>query len=81
MSKSLVHYILFRILTAFNEEEALPKLFKEIKTDLNRWINLELIIVNDGSSDRTFEIMQQLQEQEFTLTATQLIQLMHITCG
>ncbi len=51
------------IITAYNEEEALPKLIHEIVQDMSTWEHLELIIVNDGSQDQTQAVMQSLQTQ------------------
>ena len=49
---SACHYLSL-IITAYNEEEALPKLINEIIEDMQEWTYLELIIVNDGSLDQT----------------------------
>ncbi len=51
------------IITAYNEEEALPKLFEEIISDLREWAILEVIIVNDGSRDRTATVIKELIER------------------
>lgn len=50
------------VITAYNEEEALPKLFVELMSTLGNFIRLELIIVNDGSTDRTSEVIEELVE-------------------
>ena len=49
------------IISAYNEEEALPQLFAEIRRELVGWEVLEVIIVNDGSTDRTAEVMSELE--------------------
>lgn len=53
------------ILTAYNEEEALPKLVNEIKEQMWEWPRLELIIVNDGSVDHTKNVMEELAQLSF----------------
>ena len=49
------------VIPAFNEEEALPHLIKETYDALEGIARLELIIIDDGSSDRTAEVMSTLQ--------------------
>ena len=48
------------VLPAYNEAEALPKLVDEINQTLHSIEYVEVIIVNDGSSDDTAEVMQDL---------------------
>ena len=50
------------VISAYNEEEALPQLFTEIQRDLVGWKALEVIIINDGSHDRTAEVMSEIKE-------------------
>lgn len=49
------------VISAYNEEESLPILFDEVLDELRGWTSLELIIVNDGSTDRTEEVMHELK--------------------
>jgi glycosyltransferase involved in cell wall biosynthesis len=52
------------VIPAYNEEENLPELMKEIQqTFANREKPSEVILVNDGSTDRTLEIMLQLKNE------------------
>jgi glycosyltransferase involved in cell wall biosynthesis len=45
------------VVTAYQEEEALGPLITELYRDLSDVTSLEVIIVNDGSTDRTAEVM------------------------
>lgn len=49
------------VITAYNEEIALPKLFEELLEALGHWRALEVIIVNDGSRDQTAQVMSELK--------------------
>ena len=44
------------IIPVYNEENSLPTLFKEIKSNINN-LNCELIFVNDGSTDNSKNII------------------------
>ena len=49
----------------FNEEAILPELYRRVRDALDgAGENWELILVNDGSRDRSPEIMRQLHEQD-----------------
>ena len=58
------------VIAAYNEEEALPKLIDEIIQDLRTWEKLELIIVDDGSTDQTASVMQTIAKQHTTSDLT-----------
>ena len=51
------------VISAYNEEEALPKLIEEIIDTLKDRDALQVIIINDGSTDRTAEVMHSLSER------------------
>jgi glycosyltransferase involved in cell wall biosynthesis len=48
-----------------NEEASLPELVRELTDVLGRWARpFEIIVVEDGSTDRSFEILARLQASE-----------------
>jgi polyisoprenyl-phosphate glycosyltransferase len=52
------------IIPAFNEEESLPFLFNSLlKQFENSKYNIEIIIIDDGSSDKTFEVVKSYNSQ------------------
>lgn len=53
------------IVPCFNEEEALPIFYKEVSSVVKKMkVDYELILVNDGSRDRTLEIMRDLAKKD-----------------
>ena len=51
------------IIPCFNEEESLPLFYPEATSVLRQMnCDYELIFVNDGSRDRTLEILKELSE-------------------
>ena len=55
------------IIPCFNEEEALPIYYTEMKKimdNMKKQTDFELIFVDDGSSDRTYEIMKELHRKD-----------------
>lgn len=54
------------IVPAYNEEEALPFLFERLEKIMNENTNyqFEILFVNDGSKDKTLEIIKQKREQD-----------------
>ena len=63
------------IITAYNEEEALPKLVAEIIRDMAEWEQLEIIIVDDGSTDQTSAIMKELSQTQHQKIVIKLVYL------
>ena len=55
------------IIPCFNEEEALPIYYAEMKKvmdSMKKQTSFELLFVDDGSSDRTYEIMKELHRKD-----------------
>ena len=55
------------IIPCFNEEEALPIYYTEMKKimdNMKKQTDFELIFVDDGSSDRTYEILKDLHRKD-----------------
>ena len=55
------------IIPCFNEEEALPIYYAEMKKvmdSMKKQTSFELLFVDDGSSDRTYEIMKDLHRKK-----------------
>lgn len=65
MDERQPHPTLSVVVPVFNEEEVLPKFFKELRENLDRVCpDSEVIFVNDGSSDRTVGVLQELQDED-----------------
>lgn len=53
------------IVPCFNEEESIPYFYEEIKKVTNSMnVKLELIFVDDGSRDKTLEVVKKLTEDK-----------------
>ncbi len=52
------------VISVYNEEENLVQLLKVIKTDIP--VSKELIFVNDGSTDNSFDVLRDLKAKEET---------------
>lgn len=53
------------IVPCYNEQEALPIFYKEVtRVVTNMQIEYELLLVNDGSSDHTLQVMKELAAQD-----------------
>lgn len=54
------------IIPAYNEEEALPMLYERMKKIIDSMENyeFELLFVNDGSKDKTLEMIKQMREKD-----------------
>jgi len=56
------------IVPLFNEEESLPKLFEWIERVMNNHnYSFEVIFVNDGSTDKSWEVIESLQKQSLNV--------------
>jgi glycosyltransferase involved in cell wall biosynthesis len=57
------------IVPVHNEEESLPHLLREVHAALDKQdLTWELILVDDGSTDRSYEVLQQAAEHDAALT-------------
>ena len=56
------------VVPAFNEEGNLEKLYTEISKVLNKQLSYEVIFVDDGSSDRTWDIINNLNHKDKRVT-------------
>ena len=54
------------IVPCYNEEEALPIFYKEIKKieEKMNYLHFEYIFVNDGSKDKTLDILRKLSKKD-----------------
>lgn len=53
------------IIPAYNAEKYLEQCVKSVQSQI--YDNIEIIIVNDGSTDRTAEIIERLKEKDFRI--------------
>src|ERR1043166_6667832 len=61
------------VIPVYNEEENVELLLSEIKTVVRPWgKNYEIVVVDDGSKDRTFEILAGLQRKDPRLRVVRL---------
>ena len=54
------------VICAYNEEEAIPKLYERLSEIINKIKNyeFEILFINDGSKDRTLEIIKELRKND-----------------
>ena len=62
------------VLPAYNEEENLPKLFGRIDLLANQvpYLDIDVLVVNDGSKDNTLKVAQAYEPKNYTLSAYDL---------
>ncbi len=53
------------IVSCYNEEEAIPLFYKELINNLSKMeLNYEIIFIDDGSKDKTLEVIQTLRKED-----------------
>ena len=53
------------VIPLLNEDESLKELYQQLRTTLNRMnVRYELVFVDDGSTDRSFQVLRDLKRQE-----------------
>lgn len=52
------------VIPLYNEEKAIPTLYEELKRVLQKLGEHEIIFVDDGSTDRTYDILQQIHDRD-----------------
>ncbi len=55
------------VVSCYNEEDALPLFYEEvnkISKEMKKSLNFEFVFVNDGSSDKTLEVMKKLHKKD-----------------
>lgn len=70
-----VHPYISVVIPTYNEEEILPELFHRVNNVLNNSANIgdyEIILVNDGSADRSMEVMLELCQHNPKLKVIEL---------
>lgn len=61
------------VIPCFNEEQVLPLLFKRLRDTLSQWKSrVEVILVDDGSTDRTWELLCEAHETDTRWKAVRL---------
>jgi len=55
------------IIPCFNEEEVIEETYKRVTKVMKEFANYELIFINDGSRDRTYEILTRLAKADETV--------------
>ncbi len=60
------------VIPVFNEEDNIRPLYEELKKVLNNTKSYEIIFVDDGSTDRTFEILKRIRKKDNNLKVIKL---------
>ena len=70
---------LYVVIPCYNEEEVLPETSKRLKNKLEELMekgkidrNSKIVFVNDGSKDRTWEIVEKLHEEDHIFSGINL---------
>lgn len=60
------------VIPVFNEERNIPELVSRLRAVLEASVDFEIVFVNDGSTDGTFELLRELFEQDKRIKAVHL---------
>ena len=61
------------VIPIYNEQDNIIQLIKEVQIVLEKKINYEIIIVDDGSDDNTLEVLNKIKKIEKNITIFSLI--------
>ena len=61
------------LIPVFNEEESLQVLFDELKHDFENNQSIEVIFINDGSSDGSQKLIEKKNSKPFNMEAYKFI--------
>ena len=50
------------VIPIYNEQDNIVKLIRELIVTLEKKINFEIIIVDDGSDDKTYEVVNKIKK-------------------
>ena len=56
------------VVPVFNEEESLKELYSELSHTFEKYLNWEIIFVDDGSDDQSFPILQKIADNDNHVT-------------
>ena len=51
------------VIPIYNEQDNITQLIKEVRSALEKKINFEIIIVDDGSDDNTYEVVNKIKKK------------------
>lgn len=61
------------VIPVFNEERNIYKLYSEIKNVLDKYLSYEVVFIDDGSTDNSFNVLRKLSESDKNIRVVKLI--------